>query len=376
MKRNLLLGGILILMLLLSACGKKERAGAEGYALAAREGGGYAKETENTGSSGIPIRIYHSDDSGENLCVSMARTEEITPEILFLNLSFYHMVPDTMTIRDFGTKKQEDGLLLTLDLPADFGKYLSGLDAPGEALVLGSVVNTFLDAYEGTAILITVEGAALNTAHSTYAEALERYSYLEASYQIEEKELLKGQIRISYPQITGLLDEEIQEKWNEIISGHAKKALEDAEEGSSLEVGYSVKTMNDQLLSILIEGYYSTPDGAYPTRFRYTYNIDISSGESVRLAYYQSPDELAEALLAGEGYTVEGELGQELKERLSILYGTAEQLADVLRDFDYGDNRETPSGFSYQENGQTHLCIEVPHALGDNVDVVLDRPAD
>ena len=81
-------------------------------------------------------------------------------------------------------------------------------------------------------------------------------------------------------------------------------------------------------------------------------------------------------LLSGEGYRVEGELGEELKERLSILYGTAEQLADVLRDFDYGDNRETPSGFSYQEKGQTHLCIEVPHVLGDCVDVVLEKNGD
>lgn len=52
------------------------------------------------------------------------------------------------------------------------------------------------------------------------------------------------------------------------------------------------------------------------------------------------------------------------------------QVADVLRDFDYGDNRETPSGFSYQEKGQTHLCIEVPHVLGDCVDVVLEKNGD
>lgn len=371
MRRRLFLCGILLLLLVLSSCGKKERAGQS--AVTSREGGLHKKETENTGSSGIPIRIYHSGDNGENLCVSMARTEEITPDILLLNLSFYHMVPDTMTVRDFGQKKQEGGLLLTLDLTEDYEKYLSALDEPEEMLSIGSVVNTFLDAYEGTSILITVDGEALDTGRSVYPAALERYSYREASYQIEEKKLSEGQIQISYPQITGLMDEEIQNKWNEIISGHAEKALEDAEEGSSLEVSYEIKTMNDQLLSILIEGRYDSMDEAGPARFCYTYNIDMLSGESVRLAYYRDPDELAEALLAGEGYTVEGESGEELKERLSILYGTAEQLADVLRDFDYGDNRETPSGFSYQENGRTHLCIEVPHALGDCVDVELDK---
>ncbi|MCI9252495.1 MAG: DUF4163 domain-containing protein [Lachnospiraceae bacterium] len=374
MKRKLLMWGVLSVLLFLTACGKKGQT--KEPAVTAREEALSEKETENTGSFGIPIRIYHSDDKGENLCVSTARTEEITPEILLLNLSFYHMVPDTMTVQEFGKKNQEDGLLLTLDLPQEFQEYLSRLSGQEETLVMGSMVNTFLDAYQGTAILITVEGAALSTDYGIYEEALERYPYQEASYQIVEKELLEGQIQISYPQLVGLLDEEIQKKWNEIISGHAKRALEDAEEGSSLEAGYSVKTMNDQLLSILIEGYYSRQGGAYPIRFRYTYNIDMSSGESLRLAYYQNPDELAEVLLSGEGYRVEGELGEELKERLSILYGTAEQLADVLRDFDYGDNRETPSGFSYQEKGQTHLCIEVPHVLGDCVDVVLEKNGD
>lgn len=333
----------------------------------------HGQESERTGSSGIPIRIYHSDDSGENLCVSMARTEEITPEILLLNLSFYHMVPDTMEAESFGQERQEEGLMLTLDLPEEFERYLSELDASEEALALGSVVNTFLDAYEGKAIVITVEGETLNTGRSAYSEALGLYPYQEASYQIVEQELSKDGIQISYPQITGLFDEEIQKKWNDIIREHAKKAFEDAKEGSSLEVSYSLKTMNDQLLSILIEGDYEALDEADSRSFRYTYNIDMRSGESVRLVHDWDVDQLAENLLKGEGYTTNGELGAELKERLAILYGDAGQLADVLRQFDYGENRETPSGFSYRENGRTHLCIEVPHALGDCADVLLDE---
>ena len=47
-------------------------------------------------------------------------------------------------------------------------------------------------------------------------------------------------------------------------------------------------------------------------------------------------------------------------------------MADALRDFDYGENRETPAGFSYHQDGKVHLCIEVPHALGDYVDVILE----
>lgn len=370
MKRSVLLWWAMLSALFISACGGKN--GLQDPAVLSSREVSHKEETENTGSSGIPIRIFHSDDSKETLCVSMARTEEITPEILLLNLSLYHMVPDTASVQSFEQKEQEEGLLLTLDLSGDFKAYLSGLDASGEKLAMGSLVNTFLDAYQGESILITADGEMLNTGHGDYSEALELYPYEEASYEIERKELSKSGIRISYPQIAGLSNTEIQEKWNELIEGHARKALGDAEEGSSLEVSYAVKTKNDQMLSILIEGYYSTEGAAYPTCFRYTYNIDLNSGESIRLAYVRDADELAKELLAGKGYQVEGELGEEFKERLTILYGDEEQLADALRDFDYGENRETPAGFSYHQDGKVHLCIEVPHALGDYVDVILE----
>ncbi len=365
MKKSILLWGMMLLILLTAACGNRKSA-QDPMALPAKE------DSENTGSSGIPIRIYYSDESGEPLCVSMTRTEEITPEILLLNLSFYQMVPDTASVQGFEQRKQEDGLMLMLDLSEDFETYLSGLDAAGEAAAMGSLVNTFLDAYQGSSILITVEGETLNTGHGVYSEALELYPYEEASYHVEEKKLSRNQIQISYPQIAGLSDGEAEKKWNETIRGHAEKALSEAEEGSSMEVTYSVKTMNDQMLSILIEGLYSQKDETDPARFCYTYNIDIISGESVRLAYCRDTDELAKKLLEGNGYTAEGELDWELKERLTILYGDKEQLADALRSFDYGENRETPQGFSYHEDGQIHLCIKIPHALGDYVDVILE----
>lgn len=369
MKKKLLSWGLMFPLLLITACGG--RAGEEISPPGERTS--QNTESENSGSSGIPVRIYYSEDTAETLSVSVARTVEVTPEILLLNLSFYDMVPDTVTVQSFEQKKQEGGLLLTLDLSENFEEYLSGLNASREEEVLGSLVNTFLDAYQGTEMLITVKGQALNTSHENYSQALERYPYEEASYQVETRELHMDHIAISYPQITGLSDEEVQEKWNTIIEEHARTALEDAEEGSSLEVSYEIKTMNDQLLSILIEGSYCKKDAAYPTQLRYAYNIDVKSGESVRLAYYQDVDQLAEMLLAGRGYTIEGELGEEFQERLFILYGDAEQLADVLKNFDYGENRETPSGFSYKEEGKIHLCIAMPHALGDYADIVLDK---
>lgn len=368
MKKKILSWGLMFPLMFLAACSGKT---AERM-MPLREETAPNTESESGGSSGIPIRIYYSDNSADPLSVSVERTAEITPEILLLNLSLYEMVPDTVTVRSFEQKKRGDGLLLTLDLSEDFGEYLSSLDVSREEEVLGSLVNTFLDAYKGTEIVITVKGGALLTSHENYSQALERYPYEEASYQVTARELRREGIAISYPEITGFSEEEIQKRWNTTIEDHARTALEHAEEGSSLKVSYEVKTMNDQLLSILIEGTYQEKDAPDSYLFRYSYNIDVKSGESVRLAYHQDVEQLAEKLLAGTEYTVEGELGEELQERLFILYGDAEQLADTLRNFDYGENRESPSGFSYQEDGKVHLCIAVPHALGDYADIVLE----
>ena len=59
------------------------------------------RETPAGEVEGITIRIYHSDDAAENICVNTAMTEEITPEILIMNLASYGMLPDTVTVKAF-----------------------------------------------------------------------------------------------------------------------------------------------------------------------------------------------------------------------------------------------------------------------------------
>ena len=46
----------------------------------------------------------------------------------------------------------------------------------GEYVLMGSVVNTFLTAYQADAIMITVEGEVLETGHTVYDQPLEFYS--------------------------------------------------------------------------------------------------------------------------------------------------------------------------------------------------------
>ena len=320
---------------------------------------------------GITIRIYHSDEAAEHICVNTALTEKITPEILLLNLSSYGMIPEDVKVESFSAEKGETRRL-TLDLSPDFSDYLNSMGTSGEYLVMGSLVNTFLDAYNASAVKVTAGRAVIETGHQIYDGWLEQYDYVKASYSVADGLLQEDNVSFCYPQLQNCTDVELQEKWNSIIKEKVESMAEELKEGASLYGNYDIKTMNDELLSILFSGDISSPDSAYSSRFQFTYNIDMKTGESIRLAHYRDVDQIAEDMMNGRNYTVSGELASEFQARLTVLYGDARQLAAALRGFDFGKGQEQhPGGYSWQEDGKTWLSIEVPHALGDYVNVEL-----
>ena len=149
---------------------------------------------------GVTIRVYHSDDMAEHICVNTALTEEVTPEILLMNLASYGMVPDTVDVQKFTEETAADqggeipGHRLILDLSPDFADYLSSMGTSGEFLVMGSLVNTFLDAYDASLIKVTAGGETLETGHQIYDGWLELYDYVQASYSVAEGLLQEGTI--------------------------------------------------------------------------------------------------------------------------------------------------------------------------------------
>ena len=130
--------------------------------------------------------------------------------------------------------------------------------------------------------------------------------------------------------------------------------------------------MTPDTLSILMNGNICEQGAAHPYSFKYTYNIDLNTGESIRLADHVDVDRLAENLFAGTGYYVEESAADYFRERLEAIYGTPDSLARSLAGYDYTEDGSAPYGYSYLENGKVWICMEVPHALGDYMEIELD----
>lgn len=47
-------------------------------------------------------------------------------------------------------------------------------------------------------------------------------------------------------------------------------------------------------------------------------------------------------------------------------------LAQSLAGYDYSEDGTAPYGYSYLADGKVWICMEVPHALGDYIEIELD----
>ena len=172
------------------------------------------------------------------------------------------------------------------------------------------------------------------------------YPYTEATYQIREEKLTGDGLEISCPQIDGFRDERIQEKWNQIMLETEQTVMDQWEGNGTYRVTYTVKTMTPDTLSILMDGTVNTPDTPEEYTFKYTYNIDLNTGESIRLKDHVDVEKLAENMFAGTGYYVKEDLADYFRERLEAIYNSPDALAQSLAGYDYSEDGTAPYGYS------------------------------
>lgn len=121
------------------------------------------------------VTIYSSNDNADGFVTEDVEASEVTAGWLLGQLASRGTVSGEVQALSC-TETQVDGVkALNLDLNQAFGNALGSMGTAGEYMTLGSVVNTFLDAFECEKIQITVEGATLATGHTDYPGYLNRF---------------------------------------------------------------------------------------------------------------------------------------------------------------------------------------------------------
>lgn len=201
-KRRTKVGLILIAMLvLLSGC-SKDRAGTtadgNGETTETKEEKADAKsetqtEAEKTdkrdeemksgsGSAAAPEQkgpetfyVYHSNPNADELIKEKVEVDEITPEAVLKALIDAGALTEDIKINSLQEAEKDGEKVLDVDFSQEFAELTSSMGSTGEYMIMGSVCNTFLDAYGCKKIRITVEGGTLSTGHNEYPGYLGLY---------------------------------------------------------------------------------------------------------------------------------------------------------------------------------------------------------
>lgn len=168
-----------VAVLVMGGCAKKEQVQEENSKIESED-----MDSENSKDEALEgkedtvekqVRIYFgnadaSDFETENVLVQQISADEIWNQLIEKGV-----IPMDVTILSCKETEQEGKKALELDVSEKFSTYLNGLGTSGEYITVGSICNTFLDAFDSETIRITVEGKKLETGHAEYPGYMSKY---------------------------------------------------------------------------------------------------------------------------------------------------------------------------------------------------------
>ena len=115
--------------------------------------------------------IYLPLESADGFERKVLNVAEITPESVLGELQGHNVLPKNIMINLLEVK----GTQLNLDFNQAFADLVCSTGTAGEMMIIGSVVNTYLSAYQSSqveCVLITVEGSTWESGHVIYNEPI------------------------------------------------------------------------------------------------------------------------------------------------------------------------------------------------------------
>lgn len=121
------------------------------------------------------ITIYTSNDDATAFVSESVKIDELTPENIVKVLIEKSVLPSDVQVLKCDKQTVDGVKILDVDFNEAFGAYVCSMGTTGEYYTIGSIVNTFLDAFDCEQIKITVEGNTLETGHAEYPGYMNRF---------------------------------------------------------------------------------------------------------------------------------------------------------------------------------------------------------
>lgn len=134
------------------------------------------ESTENVqAQEPVMLTVYYSEDAVTFISAEI-QVNDLTPEAVLEALISKEAVADDVKLQLFEKKNVDGKETIEIDFNSAFAEYVSRMGTAGEYYVLGSVCNTYLDAYDCEQIKITVDREPLSTGHTEYTGYLTTFS--------------------------------------------------------------------------------------------------------------------------------------------------------------------------------------------------------
>lgn len=194
------------------------------------------------------------------------------------------------------------------------------------------------------------------------------------SYSIETVVYEEGAVKVTYPQLSGMANTEIQTKLNEGIRQTVLQGS-NAEGLSTYEYSYETASMGTGVVSFVFKGYENYEGSAYPVNEVKTLNLNLLTGENVRLKDYADVATIVSALEMDMGYEVasEGISREDFSAFLNNGYVTDYAITMLDYDMDFKNLSLMPTGYSCIRDNHLVLFVETEHAMGDYVEIIFDE---
>lgn len=135
-----------------------------------QEGENQQQNSDNaqTTQTGINIKVYCSNADASGFDTKEVAIQSLSSEEVLNALVGQGVLPVDVSVLSFKEFKKDGEEVLDLDFSEEFNTYMKSLGSSSEYYIVGSICNTFLDAYGCDKVHITVDGEVFATGHAEY----------------------------------------------------------------------------------------------------------------------------------------------------------------------------------------------------------------